>query len=306
MRKRRIALLAAGVTLVALAVNTTIVELDTEPATPDFDGGVLELPAGDVHIKAQGPVGGPPVVLVHGFQASMRWWDGVARILAREHRVIRMDLLGHGASEKPRKGYSMEEQGDLVAAVMDDLKVERAAVVGHSMGGQVVTALAERHREKVGRLMVVGTAPENRFSKNRAAQRIAALPVVGHTLRRLLPDRAYDRQVDLAFRDDTDVPDELYDDPHRATFTSFRESRDATVDYRAEKPLDVRLEKTGIRLHVIFGAEDELVDSKGALEWDVPGVRIAVLPGHGHSPQVEDPEKMARLIADFARVRGDL
>jgi pimeloyl-ACP methyl ester carboxylesterase len=305
MRKRRIALLFLVALAVLLGVNTILVERDTDPAKADI-GRILELPGGDVQIREDGDPGNPPLILVHGFQASLRWWDRVTPKLAREHRVVRIDLLGHGGSEKPRDGYTMEEQGDLVAQAMERLHIERAAVVGHSMGGQVVTALTERHRELVDRLMVIGTAPENRFNKNRFGQRLAALPVLGHALSRVIPDSAYRRQVDLAFADGTDVPDELYDDPERATFNSFTGSRDGNRAYRAEKPLDVRLERTGIRLHVIFGGEDELVDPKGADEWDVPGARIAVLPGRGHSPMVEEPERMARLIADFARVRGGL
>lgn len=292
-----------AVVAVALAVNTLVVELDTEPATPDFDGYAIETPAGDIHVHEDGDRANPPLVLVHGFQASLRWFDRVTPALAREYRVIRVDLLGHGASEKPRHGYSMEEQGDTVAAVMRELGIRRAAVVGHSMGGQVVTALAERHRDMVDRLMVIGTAPENRFSKNRIAQRIAALPVIGHALRRILPHRAYRTQVDLAFADGTDVPDRLYDDPERATFNSFEDSRRASREYRDEKPLDERLAGTGIPLDVVFGSEDELVDSKAAREWDVPGVRSVVLPGAGHSPMVERPGQMARIIAEFARRR---
>jgi pimeloyl-ACP methyl ester carboxylesterase len=303
MRKRHIALILLALVALALAVNTVLVEADTEPASHEDVGHIVELEAGDVQIKEDGHPDAPPIVLVHGFQASLRWWDGVAERLARDHRVIRMDLLGHGGSEKPRDGYSMEEQGDLVAQVMEHLEIPKAAVVGHSMGGQVATALAERHPDLVDRLMVIGTAPENRFNKNRFATKIAALPVIGHALRRLISDDTYREQVDLAFRDGTDVPYHLYKDPKRATFNSFTGSRDGGRRYRDEKPLDVRLEKLGIPLDVIFGSEDELVDPKGAMEWDVPGARIAVLPGHGHSPMVEDPERMARLIAEFARRR---
>jgi pimeloyl-ACP methyl ester carboxylesterase len=151
--------------------------------------------------------------------------------------------------------------------------------------------------------MVIGTAPENRFYRNRFPQRVAATPVIGHAISRVIPDSTYREQVDLAFADGTDVPDELYDDPQRATFNSFTGSRDGGRDYTGEKPLDVRIEKSGIRLDVIMGSEDELVDPKGAEEWDVPGARTAVLPGRGHSPMVEEPERMARLIAEFARRR---
>ncbi|HEX8053618.1 MAG TPA: alpha/beta hydrolase [Thermoleophilaceae bacterium] len=301
-RRRRIALLVLAAVAVLLAVNTVLVERDTDPADPDI-GRILELPGGDVQVREDGDPDDPPLILVHGFQASLRWWDRVTPKLARDHHVVRIDLLGHGGSEKPRDGYSMPEQGDLVAQVMERLGIRRAAVVGHSMGGQVVTALAERHRNLVDRLMVIDTAPENRFSRNRRTQAIAAFPVLGHAISRVTPDSAIRKQVDLAFADGTDVPDVIYDDPKRATFNSFTGSRDGSREYRDEKPLDERLAGSGIRLHVIFGSEDELVDPKAAEEWDVPGVRVAVLPGRGHSPMVEEPERMARLIAEFARVR---
>lgn len=285
-----------------LALNTLLVERDTEPADADI-GRILELPGGDVQVREDGDPSDPPIVLVHGFQASLRWWDRVTPKLAREHHVVRIDLLGHGGSEKPRDGYTMTEQGDLVAQAMERLNVRRAAVVGHSMGGQVVTALTERHRDLVDRLMVIGTGPENRFNRNRRTQAIAASPVLGHAISRVTPDSAVRKQVDLAFAGGTDVPELLYDDPKRATFNSFTGSRDGNREYREEKPLDERLAGSGIRLHVIFGSEDELVDPKAAGEWDVPGARIAVLPGRGHSPMVEAPERMARLIAAFARLR---
>ncbi len=119
MRKRTIALIVLGLLAIVLAANTVLVELDTEPADEDDIGRILKLPAGDIQITDDGHPDAPPIVLVHGFQASLRWWDGVTERLSREFRVIRVDLLGHGGSEKPRNGYSMEEQGDLVAQVME-------------------------------------------------------------------------------------------------------------------------------------------------------------------------------------------
>ena len=303
VRGRRIALIVTAVLAALLAVNTVLVELDTEPAQDDI-GRILELPGGDVHVREDGDRRARPLILVHGFQASVRWWDGVTPALAREHRVVRIDLLGHGASEKPRDGYSMEEQGDLVAQVMERLRIRDAAVVGHSMGGQVVTALAERHPELVDRLMVIGTAPENRFNRNRFGQRVLATPVIGHALRRFLPNSAIRDNVDLAFADGTDVPDILYKDPERASYNSFTGSRDGNREYREEKPLDERLARSDIPVDVIFGSDDRLVDSDGARAWDgLADLRVAVLPGAGHSPIVERPGQMARIIAEFARRR---
>lgn len=302
MRKRRIALYLLIAFAMLLGVNTVLVERETKPAKADI-GRILELPAGDVQVREDGDRSDPPLVLIHGFQASLRWWDRVTPALARENHVIRIDLLGHGGSEKPRDGYSMEEQGDLVAEVMEELGVRRAAVVGHSMGGQVATALAERHRELVGRLMMIDTAPENGFNRNRLTQRIATTPVIGHAISRVTTDSMIRKQVDLAFADGTDVPDRLYNDPKRATYNSFSGARAGNLAYRDDRPLDERLAGSGIPLDVIFGSEDELVDPKAAGEWDVPGVRFAVLKGAGHTPIVERPAQMARIIAEFARRR---
>ena len=102
-RRRRIALLAVALIAALLALNMLLVERDTEPANADI-GRVLDLPGGDVHVREDGEPTDPPLVLIHGFQASLRWWDRVTPALAREHRVIRIDLLGHGGSEKPRDG----------------------------------------------------------------------------------------------------------------------------------------------------------------------------------------------------------
>jgi pimeloyl-ACP methyl ester carboxylesterase len=302
VRKRRIALVVLAAIAALLALNTWLVERETEPADPDI-GRILELPAGDVQVREDGDRRDPPLVLVHGFQASLRWWDRVTPALARDNRVIRIDLLGHGGSEKPRDGYSMEDQGDLVAQAMEELGVRRAAVVGHSMGGQVVTALAERHRELVGRLMIISTAPENRFNRNRFTQRLATFPVVGHAISRATPDSAIREQIDLAFAEGTEVPDLLYDDPKRATYNSFAGARKGNRDFRDEKPLDVRLEGSGIPVDLVVGSEDELVDAKGVEEWDLPNLRRVTLKGAGHTPFVERPGQLAGIIAEFARRR---
>ena len=84
-------------------------------------------------------------------------------LLAKRHRVIRIDLLGFGGSEKPKSGYSMEEQGRLVALALGKLRVQGAVVVGHSMGFDVATALAAESSELVDRLVDIDAAPDPGF-----------------------------------------------------------------------------------------------------------------------------------------------
>ncbi|WP_067170141.1 alpha/beta fold hydrolase [Microtetraspora niveoalba] len=112
------------------------VERDAE-ATQD---STLPLDDGDIHVCQDGPRDAPALLLIHGSASSARSWDPLVPLLTGSHRVIRIDLLGHGRSAKPAgPGYGIPDQGRRVAEALDRLGVERA-VVRHSTGGSVSTA----------------------------------------------------------------------------------------------------------------------------------------------------------------------
>ncbi len=291
------AVAVAGV--VFLAVNTVLVERATEPAKRDI-GRILSLPAGDVQVREDGPRDGPPVVLIHGFSASMRWFDAVTPLLARDLRVVRVDLLGHGGSEKPRDGYSMEAQADLVARVMTQLGIRRAAIVGHSMGGMVATAFAERHRDRVTRVMLIGTSPDDRDLGFGLPARLAFWPVIGHANDTLVDERLVRLVVEHGFAPEFDPPRRLVKDIfERTTWSSFSESQDAIDRYWGARPVHQRLVSTGVPMTVLLGDRERHARRSTALYREV-GARVVVLDGLDHSPMVEDPGRTAPLIANFA------
>ncbi len=301
--RRRVVAGAAvlGLAVVAfLAVNAWVLHRDTEPARAQ-GGRVLALPGGDIHVRVDGPRRAPPLVLIHGFASSVRWWDRVVDALAERHRVIRVDLLGHGASEKPSEDYSMESQADLVAGVMDRLGVERAAVVGHSMGGLVATALVERHRARVARLMTIGTPNDNEGHNPGLGRRLAFTPVIGPAVKTLAPRRMVRAELERAFEPAVDVPPELVDDLEGMTFSAFRDSGVESADYRDERTVAERLASEDVALTVVFGSRDSVVDPDAAEEFrGRPRTRIVLLGGLGHTPQIEAPGRTAPLILGFA------
>ena len=134
MRSRWKILIAAGAALLALlAVNAVLTGQETKDAAVTMpDGRLLELPAGEAQILERGPPQGSPIVLIHGYTAAIDWWSRMMPYLTGEHRVLAIDLLGHGGSEKPAAGYSMEGQAELVAQAMRRRGVSGATVVGHS------------------------------------------------------------------------------------------------------------------------------------------------------------------------------
>jgi pimeloyl-ACP methyl ester carboxylesterase len=284
---------------VALAVNTVVTDRETEEARADT-GRIVDLPEGDLQVREDGPRDGPAVVMLHGFACSLHWWDQMTPALARDHRVIRFDLLGHGGSEKPKKGYGMESQARLVAAALDRLGVRRADVVGHSMGGSVATALAEQRPALVDSIVILDSPSKSGDAELPFTARLGFVPVLGQAINRVVPDAMIRDGLESAFAKGFDVPDRFVEDFRDMTYTSYDDSHRGSDDYSEESGLAERLEDESVPLLVVFGSEDDLVDPKSAQGYrSVPGARVVVLDGVGHSPHVERPAATARLIADF-------
>jgi pimeloyl-ACP methyl ester carboxylesterase len=316
MKTRWKVLIGLLVVLGALVIlNTVVLNQQTKAAEVTVEGAeILSLQGGDVQVLEEPPKTDKPkapIVLLHCYACSLRWWDSLAPLLTAQHRVIRMDLLGHGGSEKPSSGYSVEDQAALVAGALNQLDVQGAVVVGQSMGSAMAVALAEQSSQLVDRVVDMSMAATNDASSLPLLARMQYVPVLGQTMYRLSPDFAIKQGYKDAFAPDYDVPEEFEDvivEDYRAmTYTSFKEAHDALEEYRDAEPLDARMRAAAIPVMAIFGAEDQIVDVDEAEEGlrDVPGIRITTLPGVGHTPQIEAPEQTAALIEEFARDAGD-
>jgi pimeloyl-ACP methyl ester carboxylesterase len=289
---------------VLLVVNALVTGAETKPAEVTEPGGrIVSLPGGDLEVVEKGPRTGGPIVLIHCFTCAIDWWDGMIPLLAREHRVIAIDLLGHGGSEKPSSGYSIENQADLVAGVLGRLGVRDAEVVGHSLGGGVVTALAERSPELVDRVVIVDTPPTHEEGDLGAIAWLAFQPVIGDALWRIKPDFSVRKGLEVAFAPGFDVPDEFVEDVDRMTYSAYTDSASESEDYSKEEGLDDRMKATGKPLLVIMGAEEQIIDDPPArlaeYRATVPGVQTKLIEGSGHSPNVEKPAQTAALVLAF-------
>lgn len=116
--------------------------------------------AGDsaLHI-CDSEVGDKVVVLLHGYLENMLVWEEFVSLIYKEVRVITLDIPGHGISEVKGECHSMDYLADTVAAALDKLGIEQATIVGHSMGGYVALAFAERHAERTEALVLLHSTP---------------------------------------------------------------------------------------------------------------------------------------------------
>jgi pimeloyl-ACP methyl ester carboxylesterase len=289
------ALLLAAV--VAVGVSATE---ETQPARA-HDGQIIRLPGGDLHVVDTGPRGDAALVLLHGYTGSTRWWSRTAPLLARSHRTILVDLLGHGDSEKPRYGYEMPQQARLVDAALRRLGVRRAVVVGHSMGGFVAVSMAEQDARLVRGVVIVATPANRPEGPGPTGDRLGYMPVIGPALWKAVPDSFVRSKLKSAFADGVPVPDQFVRDTRSLTWTAYERSAVASRDFREESPPARRMARTGLPFLGILGSEDKRVKADSTRDWDtVPGGRVVRLAGVGHSPMWERPGTTGALIARFA------
>ncbi len=267
-------------------------------------GRILELSGADLQVVDRGPRDAPPIVLLHGWTAALDWWDGMTPLLERHHRVIAIDLLGHGGSEKPDSGYSMENQAELVAQALRRLGVRRATVVGHSMGAVVGTALSEAEPALVDRLVIIDQAPANDGYGSNLPLTVAFIftPVIGEALWRTTPDFAIEDGLEAGFAPGYDVPAEFVEDFRRLTYRSYDASAEAETEYMDGRSLDARLRGSGTRVLAIFGAEEQIYSEpeKALAAYRAAGSKTELVAGAGHSPNVERPALTAALVMRFA------
>ena len=100
---------------------------------------------------------GSAIILLHGFLENRTMWNKIIPILSKKNRVISIDLLGHGNSENLSYVHTMEDQAQMVKAVLNHLKLRRYIIIGHSLGGYVALALAELYPVNIKKLVLMNS-----------------------------------------------------------------------------------------------------------------------------------------------------
>ena len=135
-----------------------------EPDSAAAPGGFQDVNGTRIYYVQAGR--GEPVVLIHGLNASTFSFRYIIPELAQHYRVVALDLQGFGYSARPAGAdYSLTAQAELVRRAMERLGIERATVVGHSMGGAVAMRLAVRSPERVVRLVLVNSATDRQLRR---------------------------------------------------------------------------------------------------------------------------------------------
>jgi pimeloyl-ACP methyl ester carboxylesterase len=256
------------------------------PGAP-ADATFVEVDGVTLHYRDVGS--GSPVVLVHGFGASLESWRAVQDALARTHRVIAVDLKGFGWSSRPDGDYSPPAEASLVWGVVDALGVAGpVAIAGHSWGSSVVLAMALERPDRVARLVLVSAYvyDEQVPSFFRWAQQGG----MGDALFSLYYDERMEERVALAYHDDRFVTQAKVDAVEAemrrpgSTAAALAAARGQRYDALASRYGAVKAP-----VLVLWGEDDQVTPVRFGerLERQLPDARLVVFPGCGHIPMTE-------------------
>lgn len=263
------------------------------------EDSILRLEHGDIYVRQDGPRDAPALLLIHGSATSSRSWDALVPRLTTSHHVIRIDLPGHGRSAAPvGRGYGTSEQARTLGTALDRLCIKPVIAVGHSSGGYAATALAEQRPDLVTALVLINTGP--------SMDAFTAPETTGIDPTQWPPtDEQIRRFASTGFRAGYQVPQDLIDDLRGMTFHAVTAAMQGSTDYLNQQALPDRLTAIGKPLQVIFGDQDRRWRPSSAADYRVvPGARVALLPGAGHTPILEEPLRTAALLLAFTEVHN--
>jgi pimeloyl-ACP methyl ester carboxylesterase len=251
---------------------------------------------------------GRPLLLIHGFGATLYTWRALVPTLARRHRVITVDLKGSGRAPKPPDGhYSVRDQARHVADLIDSEDLSDLTLIGHSFGGGVALAALVGRALSPARVKSVVLIDTMAY-RQRIPWFIAALqvPALGPLLLRVSPPEL---QVRLVLRAAYHRPQRITDDAVEAYAAPLRDAaaRRALIETaRAIPPADadaLAAQYGGITLPtlLVWGRHDAIVPLAigERLRRAIPGSRLAVIDDAGHLPHEEQPEPVLRELEEF-------
>ena len=238
---------------------------------------------------------GKAVVLLHGFLENQKMWQDLVPELSKKHRIITIDLLGHGETECLGYVHSMEDNAEIVLAVLSKLRIRKAIFVGHSMGGYVALAFAELYPENV-RGLVLQNSTSKADSEERKANRNRAIKAVKKDYTTFI-------RLSIANLFSPDNRERLIDEIEKVKIEALKTPLQGVVasleGMKIRKDREVLLHLTPYPKMLILGEKDPVLNYEDALEQiENTTVKLITLPD-GHMSHIENQGDLKTVLLEF-------
>ncbi len=238
---------------------------------------------------------GNAVVLLHGFLENQKMWLNLIPEVSKKHRVITIDLLGHGETECFGYVHSMEDNAGVVQAVLSKLRIQKTILVGHSMGGYVALAFAEMYPEKV-RGLVLQNSTSKADSEERKANRNLAIKAVKKDYTTFI-------RLSIANLFSPDNRERLIDEIEMVKIEALKTPLQGIVasleGMKIRKDREPVLHSVTFPILLVLGKKDGVLNYEDNLKQiENTKVKLVSFPD-GHMSHVENKEELKDALLDF-------
>ncbi len=240
---------------------------------------------------------GTAVVLLHGFLENKTMWDGYITVLSKNYRVITIDLLGHGETECLGYVHVMEDQADVVFAVLLQLKIRKVVLVGHSMGGYVALAFAELYPDHIKGLFLLNST-SRADSEERKTNRDRAIICVKQNYTNFV-------SMSIANLFSEDNRERLVKDIEKVKIQALKTPLQGIVasleGMKIRKDREVILHFAPYPIQLVLGQKDGVLIYQENLD-QIEGTKVALTTfPDGHMSHIENEKELKKLIIDFLK-----
>ena len=240
---------------------------------------------------------GTAVVLLHGFLENKTMWRELVPSLAEKNRVISIDLLGHGETDCLGYIHSMEENAEIVNAILSHLRIRKAIFIGHSMGGYVALAFAELHLNRVKGLILLNSTAledsvERKINRDRAIKAVKQnyINFVRMSIANLFSENNRDR-----------LENEIENVKLEALKTPLQGIVASLEGMKIRKDRQFILKETDFPKLLILGEKDGVLLYKdNASQIEATNTELISFPD-GHMSHIENKVELEKVIASFLR-----
>jgi 2-succinyl-6-hydroxy-2,4-cyclohexadiene-1-carboxylate synthase len=267
----------------------------------------MRLAVNGVHLNVEeaGHPHAPTVLLLHGFTGSAASWSDLVSALSTTHRVLAVDLIGHGQSDAPAapERYRMEQAVDDLLALLDSLALEQIGLLGYSLGGRVALQLAVAVPHRIARLLLESASPGIEDPAERQARQASDDALADRLERDGLPAFVdYWASIPL-FASQASLPAAVRERMRQQRLGSSPAGlANSLRGMGAGRPRSLwdDLPNLGIPTQIVVGALDAKYCEQGRrMAGLLPKARLAIVPGAGHTVHLEQPDRFRDIALEF-------
>ncbi|MBW1658219.1 alpha/beta fold hydrolase [Flavobacterium quisquiliarum] len=238
---------------------------------------------------------GNTIIFLHGFLENKKMWKDYVDFFSDKYRIITIDLLGHGESDSLGYVHEMEDNANAVNEVLEYLKIEKATILGHSMGGYVGLAFAELYPQKIQKLILLNSTskednPEKKINRTRAIKAVKQnyVAFVSLAIANLFSENNRTRLVDEIEK----VKTEALKTPLQGIIASLE-------GMKIRKDREWLLQENRFPVLLVLGKKDPVLNYEDSLSQIEDTTVELVSFEDGHMSQIENKEALKTVLADF-------